>query len=214
MNLQVPKEYLKYKDPGDQSPLCIIRAPAGSPLLDGYVMKIPQHLVSGSGPYILIRHGNERTEDGKTYRYMLEKENELNGDQSPRYRFTTAELSVLYKRAETAFGDVRSLTGSGRLIEAAYADYVPGTRVKYRTLMWLVIQDKNEDWAYVLKYTVPQDVQRRILPLKDLDILNEFHIDDIPSLLKVENKLINLLKQNDHGDKKEQIRASIGSNIQ
>ena len=66
----------------------------------------------------------------------------------------------------------------------------------------------------MLKYTVPQDVQRRILPLKDLDILNEFHIDDIPSLLKVENKLINLLKQNDHGDKKEQIRALIGSNIQ
>jgi hypothetical protein len=122
MNLQVPKKYLKYKDPGDQSPLCIIRAPAGSPLLDGYVMKIPQHLVSGSGPYILIRHGNERTEDGKTYRYMLEKENDPNGDQSLRYRFTTAELSALYKRAETAFGDVRSLTGSGRLIEAAYAD--------------------------------------------------------------------------------------------
>ena len=214
MNLQVPKNYLKYKDTSGQTPLCIISAPAYVPELDGYVMKIPQHLVRDAGPYILLRHGNERTEDGKTYRYMLEKETASNEGQSPQYRFTTAELSALYNRAETSFGDVRFLTGSGRLIEAAYADYVPGTRVKRRKTAWFVIQDRNEKLAYELKYATPQDTQRRILPIKDLEIQEEHRIDDISALILVEKKLVALLKQNDCDDKAKQIRALIVSNNQ
>ncbi len=62
MKLMLPKRYLRCREDS----FCIIAAPDGVPELAGYVMRIPQRLITGRGPTILVRHGNEKDANGKT----------------------------------------------------------------------------------------------------------------------------------------------------
>ena len=188
MKLQIPKKYIKYKDTG----VYIIAAPAGVPELARYVMRIPQRLVTGRGPTILVRHGNEKDANGKTCHYRLDKEPDVTGDPSQPHRYTTTELQALYDRAELICPQAPPQTGPGLLVKAAYAAPVPGTRLKRRTEAWFVMRDQDDVWAYDLSNALLQGH-----PVKDIEILEEYRIRDISALLAVGRKLPTRLSPDD-----------------
>lgn len=207
MRLQIPKKYIKSKD----SDICVIAAPPSIPELDGYVLRIPRDLVNGQGPCIMLYHGNERTEDGKTYCYMLEKEIEDAGSPSRRFRYTAPELQALYERAELRYREIlpEALTGPGRLIKATYIAPVLGTRLKQGKTAWFAMQDGNDEIAYDLTST-----PLRGRPAEGLKILEEYHIDDIAALTTVRNKLPDPLGQDADTDSLVQIEELTGIKIQ
>ena len=180
MKLQIPKKYIKYKDTG----VYIIAAPEGVPELAGYAMRIPQRLVTGRGPTSLVRHGTEKDANGKTCHYRLDKEPDATGGSSQPHRYTTIELQTLYDRAELICPQAPPQTGPGLLVKAAYAAPVPGTRLKRRTEAWFVMRDQDDAWAYDLSNALLQGH-----PVKDIEILEEYHVRDIAALLAAGHKL-------------------------
>ena len=207
MRLQIPKKYIKSLD----SDICVIAAPDGIPELSGYVLRIQRYLVNGQGPCIMLHHGNERTEDGKTYCFMLEKEIEDAGSPSRRYRYTAPKLQALYERAESGYREVlpASLTGPGRLMKASYIAPVPGTRLKRGKTAWFVMQDGDNETAYELTST-----PLRGRPAEGLKILVEYRIDDIAALMAVRDKLPDPLGQDIYAAEKSQLQKLIGIDIQ
>lgn len=207
MRLQIPKKYIKSLD----SDICVIAAPSGIPELDGYVLRIPRYLVNGQGPCIMLHHGNERTEDGKTYCYMLEKEIEDAGSPSRRYRYTAPELHALYERAESRCREVlpEALTGPGRLIKAAFIAPIPGTRLKHEETAWFAKQDVDDKIAYELTST-----PLRGRPAEGLKILEEYRIDDIAALMAVRDRLPNPHEQDILAAEKDQLQKLIGIDLQ
>ena len=201
MSARIPIKYLKRKESG-YIPLFVIEAPANTPELSGYVMKIPQDQVEVTDTALLLRNGNEWSKKDRKYYFMFEKEEKVKGHPAKRYRYSEQEFVMLYGRAKSKTFDQRleeriqrSQAGPGRLLKASYSDYKDGERKV--TTDWLIGSDSDQKWAYEFSYDPLRDTGKHSLTAKGFSVIEEYPVPDISILVRNKGDLPPLLHRLD-----------------
>ncbi|MDD6667765.1 MAG: hypothetical protein PUE58_07430 [Lachnospiraceae bacterium] len=201
MSARIPITYLKRQE-GGYIPVFVIEAPANTPELSGYVMKIPQDKVEVTDTALLLQNGNEWSKKDRKYYFMFEKEEKVKGHPAKRYRYSEQEFVMLYGRAESKTFDQRlekrikrSQTGPGRLLKASYCDY------EYREMKvstdWLIGSDSDQKWAYEFSYDPLRDTGKHSLTAKGFSVIEEYPVPDISILVRNKGDLPPLLHRLD-----------------
>lgn len=193
MSLVISKDYLKGTEKDETSwPLYIIAPPENVPELAGYVLKISQKDVTVTDTMLQFRWGNKWDGKQRESLYIFEKEIRDPGQRYKRYKYTEAEVTEFYEKAQSLVLKKRAQAiakGPGKLLRASYKHKGKGNEADEG---WFFTSDADQKWAYPLDYDPLQDLGKHKKKEKGFSVLEEYTVRDI-AILHESREMLSLL---------------------